>query len=57
MPPSCPGSTSSGVWRTAQRTIMNSPTIGIFSRNMSQMKVQVVTLRRWYTRTCVRTSP
>jgi hypothetical protein len=43
MPPSCPGSTSSGVCRTAQRTIKNSPTIGIFSKNMSQMKVQVVT--------------
>jgi hypothetical protein len=44
MPPSWPsGVSSSGVWRTAQRTIMNNPTIGIFSRNMSQMNVQVVT--------------
>ena len=35
----------SGVWPTAQRTIMNSATIGIFSRTISQMNVQVVTRR------------
>jgi hypothetical protein len=34
----------SGVCLTAQRTIRKSPTIGIFSRNISQMNVQVVTL-------------
>jgi hypothetical protein len=34
----------SGVCPTAQRTIKKRPTIGIFSRNISQMNVQVVTL-------------
>jgi hypothetical protein len=42
MPPSPPAA-GSGVWRTAQRTSRKSATIGIFSRNISQMKVQVVT--------------
>jgi len=42
MPPSNPGSVS-GVWRTAQRTIRNSATIGIFRMTISQMNVQVVT--------------
>jgi hypothetical protein len=42
MPPSCPGAVS-GVWRTAQRTIKNSATIGIFRITISQMNVQVVT--------------
>ena len=42
MPPSSPVA-GSGVWRTAQRTIRNSATIGIFSRNISQMKVQAST--------------
>lgn len=42
MPPS-PSGAASGVCRTAQRTSRKSATIGIFSRNISQMKVQVVT--------------
>jgi len=42
MPPSCSDAIS-GVWLTAQRTIRNSPTIGIFNRTISQMNVQVVT--------------
>ena len=56
MPPSCPGAVS-GVWRTAQRTIRNRATIGIFSRTISQMKVQASTLDRSYTRCRIRTSP
>ena len=32
-----------GDWRTAQRTSKKSATIGIFSKTISQMKVQVVT--------------
>ena len=42
MPPSSPVA-GSGAWRTAQRTIKNSATIGIFSRNISQMKVHAST--------------
>jgi hypothetical protein len=42
MPPSCPGAVS-GVWRTAQRTIRKSATIGIFRIAISQMKVQTST--------------
>jgi hypothetical protein len=42
MPPSIPGSVS-GVWRTAQRTIANRATIGIFNSTISQMNVQSVT--------------
>jgi len=33
----------SGVWRTAQRTIKNSATIGIFKKAISQMKVHMST--------------
>jgi hypothetical protein len=42
MPPSSPVAVS-GVWRTAQRTIKNSATIGIFKKNINQMKVHVST--------------
>jgi hypothetical protein len=35
---------SSGVWRTAQRTIRKRATIGIFKKTISQMKVQASTL-------------
>ena len=41
IPPSSPAA-GSGVWRTAQRTIMNRPTIGIFRKTISQRKVHVV---------------
>jgi hypothetical protein len=34
---------SSGVWRTAQRTIRKSATIGIFKITINQMKVQAST--------------
>jgi hypothetical protein len=42
MPPSSPP-VSSGVWRTAQRTIKKSATIGIFKNTINQMKVQAST--------------
>src|ERR1700753_2336626 len=42
MPPS-PSPAVSGVWRTAQRTIRNRPTIGIFRKTISHRKVQVST--------------
>ena len=42
---------------TAQRTIRNSATIGIFRMTISQMKVHVVTRGRSYTRRRIRTSP
>jgi hypothetical protein len=38
MPPSAPGAVS-GVWRTAQRTIKNNPTIGILRKTISQTNV------------------
>jgi hypothetical protein len=56
MPPSW-SSSGSGVWRTAQRTIKNSATIGTFRITISQMNVQVVTPSRSYTRSRIRTSP
>ena len=42
MPPSS-SVAGSGPWRTAQRTIRNNPTIGIFKITISQMKVQAFT--------------
>ena len=42
IPPSSPLA-GSVVWRTAQRTIKNSATTGIFSRNISQMNVHAST--------------
>jgi hypothetical protein len=42
MPPSLPGSLS-GVWRTAQRTIMKRATIGTLRITINQMNVHVVT--------------
>jgi hypothetical protein len=42
MPPSSPGA-GSVVWRTAQRTIKNSATTGIFSSTISQMNVHAST--------------
>jgi len=37
------GGAEAGDWRTAQRTIKKSATIGIFRKTMSQMKVQAST--------------
>jgi hypothetical protein len=42
IPPSSPLAVS-GVWRTAQRTIRKSATIGIFKNTINQMKVQAST--------------
>lgn len=56
MPPSPPGAVS-GVWRTAQRTIKNSATMGIFKKNINQMKVHVSTRLDRTTRRRVRTTP
>ena len=36
---------ASGAWRTAQRTIRKSATIGIFRNTINQMKVQASTSR------------
>jgi hypothetical protein len=42
MPPFSSGAIS-GVWRTAQRTIKKSATIGIFKKTISQTNVQAST--------------
>jgi uncharacterized membrane protein len=56
MPPSPPGAVS-GVWRTAQRTIKNSATMGIFKKNINQMKVHASTRFDRTTRWRIRTTP